>query len=70
MTDTFIPVLPEEAFTLLLEESKSRASLKINQQADQKAEQEAGRQNRWLAGKQWRAHKGERTPNYGRRGRK
>lgn len=70
MTDDFIPVMPEEAFTLLLEEAKSRASMKLNQQPDQKAEQEAGRQNRWLAGKQWRAHKGARTPNYGRRGRK
>lgn len=68
MEDDFIPVLPEEAFTLLLEEAKSRASMKLNQQADQKAEQEAVRQNRWLVGKQWRAHKGARTPNYGRRG--
>lgn len=68
MEDDYIPVLPEEAFTLLLEEAKSRASMKLNQQADQKAEQEAVRQNRWLAGKQWRAHKGARTPNYGRRG--
>ena len=69
-SDDFIPVLPEEAFTLLLEEAKSRASIKLNQTADQKAEQEAVRQNRWLAGKQWRAHKGARTPNYGRRGHK
>ena len=68
MEDDYIPVLPEEAFTLLLEEAKSRASMKLNQQADQKAEQEAVRQNRWLAGKQWRTHKGARTPNYGRRG--
>lgn len=68
MEDDYIPVLPEEAFTLLLEEAKSRASIKLNQQADQKAEQEAVRQNRWLAGKQWRAHKGARSPNYGRRG--
>lgn len=66
--DDFIPVLPEEAFTLLLEEAKSRASIKLNQTADQKAEQEAVRQNRWLAGKQWRAHRGARTPSYGRRG--
>lgn len=66
MEDSFIPVLPEEAFTLLLEEAKSRASLKLNQIPDQKAEQESVRQNRWLAGKQWRAHKGARTPNYGR----
>lgn len=68
--DNFVPVLPEEAFTLLLEEAKSRAAIKLRQSADQKAEQEAQRQNIYLSGKQWRAHKGERTPNYGRRGRK
>ncbi len=68
MIDNFIPELPEEAFTLLTEEAKSKASVKLRQQADPKAEQEATRQNRWLAGKQWRAHKGARSPNYGRRG--
>lgn len=70
MTDDFIPQLPEEAFTLLTEEAKSKASVKLRQTADPKAEQEATRQNRWLAGKQWRAHKGARSPNYGRRGHK
>lgn len=70
MADDFIPVLPEEAFTLLTEEAKSKASVKLRQTSDPKAEQEATRQNRWLAGKQWRAHKGARTPSYGRRGRK
>lgn len=68
MEDNFIPNMPEEAFTLLVEEAKSKSSVKLRQQADPKAEQEAARQNRWLAGKQWRAHKGARTPNYGRRG--
>lgn len=68
--DEFVPTLPEEEFTLLLEEAKSRAALKIRQVADQKAEQEAGRQRRWLAGHSWRAHKGSRTPDYGRRSRR
>lgn len=70
MVDTFIPVMPEEAFTLLTEEAKSKASVKLRQQADPTAAQEAVRQNRWLAGQQWRAHKGARSPNYGRKGRK
>lgn len=70
MSDNFIPAMPEEAFTLLTEEAKSKASVKLRQQADPKAEQEAVRQNRWLAGKQWRAHKGARSPSYGRRGHK
>lgn len=69
-TDTFIPPIPEEEFTLLLEEAKSRAALKLRQVADQKAEQESGRQRRWLAGHNWRAHKGARTPDFGRKHRK
>lgn len=66
--DDFIPDLPEEAFTLLLEEAKSRASLKLKQTQDVKAEQEAGRQNRWLSRKDWRVHGGIQYPDYGRRG--
>lgn len=69
-TDNAIPDIPEEDFTLLLEESKSRASIKIRQVADQKAEQEAQRQDRWLSRKQWRAHGGIKYPNFGRRVRK
>lgn len=64
--DDAIPPIPEEDFTLLLEEAKSRASLKIRQVPDQKAEQEAQRQDRWLSRRQWRAHGGVRYPNYGR----
>ncbi|AJT60714.1 putative adaptor protein [Citrobacter phage CVT22] len=68
--DSAIPDIPEEDFTLLLEEAKSRASIKIRQVADQKAEQEAQRQDRWLSRKQWRAQGGVRYPSYGRKGRK
>ena len=68
--DSFIPNLPEEAFTLLLEEAKSRAQLKLRQVQDAKAEQEAGRQNRWLARKAWRVSGGVKYPNYGRGGHK
>ena len=70
MLDEFIPALPDEAFTLLLEEAKSRASLKLKQTQDIKAEQEAGRQNRWLSRKDWRVHGGIQYPDYGRRNRK
>jgi len=69
-SDSFIPDLPEEAFTLLLEEAKSRASLKLKQVQDVKAEQEAGRQNRWLARKDWRVHGGIQYPSYGRNNQK
>lgn len=70
MDDYFVPFLPDEAFTLLLEEAKSRASLKLKQTQDIKAEQEAGRQNRWLARKDWRVQGGIQYPNYGRSARK
>ena len=68
--DTFIPDLPENAFTALVEEAKSRASFRLKQVADQKAEQEAGRQNRWLARKARRVAGGIQYPNYGRVSRK
>lgn len=66
MQDDFIPDLPEEAFTLLQEEAKSRASMKLKQMPDQKAEQEAGRQNRWLSRSNWRVKGGIQYPSYGR----
>jgi len=68
--DTFIPDLPENAFTALVEEAKSRASFRLKQVADNKAEQEAGRQNRWLARKARRVAGGIQYPDYGRAGRK
>lgn len=68
--DSFIPDLPDEAFTALLEEAKSRAALKLNQQEDVKAEQESRRQQRWLSRKAWRANGGILFPDYGRRTRK
>lgn len=69
-SDTFIPDLPENAFTALVEEAKSRASFRLKQVADQKAEQEAGRQSRWLARKARRVAGGIQYPSYGRIGRK
>jgi len=68
--DEFIPDLPAEAFTALLEEAKSRAMLKLKQVQDIKAEQEASRQQRWLSRKAWRVNGGIQYPNYGRRTRK
>lgn len=65
--DDFIPDLPTEAVTALLEESKSRASMKLRQMPDQKAEQESQRQQRWLSRKAWEVKGGVRYPNYGRR---
>ena len=66
-SDTFIPDLPENAFTALVEEAKSKAALRLAQKPDEKAEQEAGRQNRWLARRARRINGGIQYPNYGRK---
>jgi hypothetical protein len=68
--DDFIPDLPSEAFPALNEEAKSTASIVLKQMANQKAEQKAGRQQKWLARKAWAAKGGITYPNYGRSGRK
>lgn len=70
LVDDFVPDLPTEAFAALVEESKSTASFKIKQYADQKSEQKASRQQRWLARKAWRAHGGVRYYSYGRKDRR
>lgn len=68
MEDDFVPDLPDEAFSLLIEESKSKAMFKLKQTQDVKAEQEAGRQNRWLSRKSWRVHEKDIYPySYGRK---
>lgn len=67
MMDDAVPDLPAEAFPGLLEEAKSRAFYVLKQMANEKAEQESVRQQRWLSRKSWKNHGGIRTPNYGRR---
>ena len=69
-TDSFIPDLPDNAFIALLEEAKSKAMFKLKQMVDSKAEQEAGRQQRWLARKARRIAGGIKYPDYSRRSRK
>lgn len=65
-TDDFIPNLPAEAFTALLEEAKSRCFVKLKQQSDPTAATEARRQQAWLARKAWRAAGGVKFNSYGR----
>lgn len=69
-TDEGVPDLPIEAFALLEEEAKSTAFFTLKQMPNQKAEQKANRQNRWLSRKAWRAEGGVKFYNYGRKGRK
>lgn len=65
-TDSFIPDLPEYAFTALVEEAKAKAMFSLKQMVDQKAEQESARQNRWIARKSRRVSGGIEYPSYGR----
>lgn len=66
-SNTFVPDLPVEAFPALLEESKSTAFFNQKQMVNQKAEQKAGRQQRWLSRKAWRAKGGVNYPDFGRK---
>lgn len=66
MNDDFIPDLPSEAFTFLIEEAKSKSAAKIAQKADQKSEQESRRQNQWLSRKAWRVAGGIEYQRFGR----
>lgn len=70
MEDLFIPKMPDEAFVLLLEDSKSAASLKLRQTVDSKAEQRAGQHKRWLSRNDWTVNGGVRYHDYGRSSRK
>jgi len=69
-SDDAIIDLPDGAFSALLNEALSRASLRLRQTADQKAEQEVTRQQRWLARNSRKISGGIRYPDYGRRSRK
>ena len=66
LEDGFIPDLPADAFALLLEESTSRAQLKLRQFQDMKSEQESLKQSRYLSQKSWTVSGGIRYRNYGR----
>lgn len=68
--DHAIPEMPAEAFPALLAEAKSTAFISLKQMANEKAEQKAIRQQRWLSRKAWRAKGGVRYDNYGRVGKK
>ena len=70
LEDLFIPSMPDEAFILLLEESKSAASLKLRQVADNKAEQRSQAQQRWLSRNDWVVSGGIRYQDFGRSSRK
>lgn len=65
--DEATPDLPSEAFAALLEEAKSVCFHTLKQMDNQKSEQKARRQQRWLAQKSWAVSDLELYPNYGRK---
>lgn len=70
LDDDFVPLMPVEAFSALVNEARSRCQYWLKDFQDVKSEQEAGRQNRWLARKAWTVSGGIKFPNYGRKARK
>jgi len=70
LTDTFVPDLPDHAFSMLLNEAKSTASMKLKQTPDQKAEQYAITGRRKMSQEAWKLKSGINYPNYGRQGKK
>lgn len=66
LSDDFIPDMPSEGFSALIAEAKSTSFFSVKQMANEKAEQKASRQQRWLSRKAWKAHGGIRYDNYGR----
>ncbi len=67
-SNAFTPDLPEEAFSLLLEEAKSTAFYNLKNMVNEKAESRAQRADAWLSRKAWVSKGGVRYPNYGRKG--
>lgn len=68
--DSFVADLPIEAFPALLAEATSTCFFNIKQTPNQKVEQKAARQQRWLSRKAWRTEGGVRYENFGRKGRR
>lgn len=67
LVDDAEPDLPQEALSLLIEESTSRAQFKTRQIEDVKSEQESRRQARWMARNQWKINGGIKYRDYGRK---
>jgi hypothetical protein len=67
MTDTFVPDLPTQSFSYLLNEAKSTAFLLIKEMPNQKAEQHSITQRRRQSQQAWNVAGGIKFPNYGRK---
>ncbi len=70
LQDNFVADLPNSEFRGFVEEAKSAASLRVRQVADQKAEQSAKRHSVRSAQRARKVARGNRYPDYGRKGSK
>lgn len=67
MDDSFVPDMPVQAFSYLLNEAKSTAFVVLKQMPNAKAEQQAISQKRRMSQEAWRIKNGITFPNYGRK---
>jgi hypothetical protein len=67
LDDDFIPDMPVQMFSYLLNEEKSTSFLVLKQMPNQKAEQVSVSQKRRMSQEAWRLKNGISYPNYGRK---
>lgn len=67
ISDSFIPDLPEQMFSYLLNEAKATAFVDLKQTQNPKAEQHSLSQKRRMSQENWRLAGGIKFPDYGRR---
>lgn len=67
LSDNFIPDLPIQMFSYLLNEAKSTAFLTLKQMANPKAEQISVSQRRRMSQEAWKLKNGITYPHYGRK---
>jgi hypothetical protein len=70
MEDTFIPDLPTQSFSYLLNEAKSTCFIRLAQAGDQKAEQHSVTQRRRMSQDAWRVADTVKYAAFGRKGKK
>ncbi len=70
LSDTHIPDLPAEMFSVLLAEAKSVSFARIKQMPDAKAEQQSRKGMSWASQRSFQINGGWDFPNYGRSGKK
>mgnify|MGYP003345822570 FL=1 len=67
LEDDFVPDMPVQMFSYLLNDAKSAAFLTLKQMPNQKIEQRALSQKRRMSKEAWKISKGIKFPHYGRK---